>query len=334
MNKLVGKFDIVGFISVGIFLPVLIYALAEGNAATNSDGWDAPYILACFAISAIALAVFLTNEFKVKHPLIELRLLKDHNFGISNIIMFLFGLGMFGSTFLLPLYLQNSLGYTAYQSGLVFLPVGILQGLVSPIIGRISDKTNPKIPIMIGVILLAISFYLNGYLSFLTEHSYIMTSLYIRGFAMGILFTPLSSIALNNISREKMGQASGIFNIIRQLGGSFGVAILATILTGRVSFHSQIYGQSIQPRSEIYREVNTHLSSHIAHNIGSSPALANRQSQAIVAMDINSQSFIQGIDDDFLIAAVITIICGIPVLFLSRKKKNDYNIKDSKIINE
>ena len=334
MNKNVGKFDLVGFISVSIFLPVLIFALAEGNAATNSDGWDAPYILACFAISALALAVFLTNEFIVKNPLIELKLLMDHNFGISNIIMFLFGMGMFGSTFLLPLYLQNSLGYTAYQSGLVFLPVGILQGLVSPIIGRISDKTNPKIPIMIGVILLAASFYLNGFLSHLTEHSYIMTSLYLRGFAMGILFTPLSSIALNNIPREKMGQASGIFNIIRQLGGSFGVAILATILTSRVNFHSQIYGQSVQPRSEIYREVNSNLKTHLQHTIGSSSAIAGRQSQAIIAMDINSQSFIQGIDDDFLIAAVITIIGGIPVLFLSIRRKNEFNIKESHIQNE
>ena len=320
-NKNVGKFDTLGFISVAVFLPVLLYALAEGNAATNSEGWTAPYILVCFAIAAIALAVFLTNEFLVKEPLIELRLLKNHNFGISNIIMFIFGIGMFGSTFLLPLFLQNSLGYTAYQSGLVFLPIGILQGCISPIVGKFSDRTNPKIPLILGVLLLAISFYLNGFLSMLSEHSYIMTSLYIRGLGMGMLFTPLSSIALYNIPREKMGQAAGIINVIRQIGGSFGVALLATLLTARVSYHSQIYSQSIQSRSEVYREVNTHISAHIQTYMGASKQKAARLSQAVVAMDINNQAFIQGIDDDFLIACILTLAAGVPIIFLYTKKQ-------------
>ena len=129
------KFDYIGFISVIIFLPLLLYALSEGNAQTNSAGWSAPYILGCFAVSGIALAVFLTQELTTENPLIDLRLLGDRNFGMSNLIMLIFSIGMFGSTFLLPLYLQNSMGYTALQSGAVFLPVGILQGFISPLSG-------------------------------------------------------------------------------------------------------------------------------------------------------------------------------------------------------
>ena len=173
------KFDFVGFVSVVVFLPVLLYALTEGNAASNAEGWGAPYILACFAISAIGLAVFITRELTCKYPLIELKLLGDRNFGLANLFMMIFGLGMFGSTFLLPLYLQNSMGYTALQSGAVFLPVGIIQGLMAPMVGLVADKTNPKIPLFIGVVLLIFSFVINYNLSYQSEHSFIMLSLHV-----------------------------------------------------------------------------------------------------------------------------------------------------------
>jgi DHA2 family multidrug resistance protein len=321
-NKNVRNFDLIGFISASIFLPLILYALTEGNATTNAEGWSASYVLICFGISAIALAVFITAELTVKEPLIDLRLLINHNFGIANIVMFIFGMGMFGSTFLLPLYLQNSLGYTAIQAGAVFLPVGIIQGTMAPISGLMSGRINPKIPIIIGIALLALSFYLNSSFSFLTEHSYISTILYFRGFAMGILFTPLSSISLSEISRDHMAQASGLFNIIRQLGGSFGVAVLATLLTTRVNYHSQMYGQSIESISPAYQKVATNLSYQFQHNAGSSSTTASKQSQAIIVAQVNKEAFIQGVDDDFIVASIITILGIIPILLLHAKKKH------------
>ena len=295
--------------------------MAEGSATTNSEGWSAAYVMVCIAISVIAFVVFITAELIVKEPLIDLSLFKNYNFAVSNITMFVFGIGMFGSTFLLPLYLQNSLGYTAIQAGAVFLPVGIIQGMISPVIGKIADKTNAKIPALIGVILLASSFFLNSNMTFLTEHSAIMVTLYLRGFGMGVMFTPLSAIALLEIPREKMAQASGITNVVRQLGGSFGVAILATLLITRVSYHTEMFGESVNPRSETYQAVSTKVKQQLIHNSGSSPALANKQSQAMIVGQLNKESYIQGIDDDFLVAGLFTLIGGIPVLFLRIKKK-------------
>jgi len=315
------KFDYVGFISVIIFLPVLLYALSEGNAATNSAGWHAPYILACFAISGVALTVFLIQEFTTDYPLLDLRLLKNRNFGLANAIMLLFGMGMFGSTFLLPLYLQNSMGYTALQSGSVFLPVGIIQGFVSPIAGRFSDKVNPKIPLFIGISLLILSFLMNSNLSFLTEHSFIMTTLYIRGFGMGLIFTPISALSLSTIPRDKMAQASGISNTVRQIGGSMGVAFLSTLLAGRVNFHAQVFGGSIESGSQVFQNTARNLATYIQHNAGSSLATATKQSQSIIMSHVSSQAFIQGINDDFLIAAGITTICFIPIILMHSKKK-------------
>ena len=320
-NPKIRKFDVVGFVSACIFLPMVLFALSEGNAQTNSQGWSAPYILFCFAVSAIALAVFITNEFVVEEPLINLRLLANRNFGLTNLVMFTFGMAMFGSTFLLPLYLQNSLGYTALQAGAVFLPVGFLQGIVSPFVGIVSDKTNPKIPIIIGIVLLTISFYMNGFLSILTEHQYIMTSLYIRGFAMGILFPPLSAVAMLDIKKEDMGQASGIFNIIRQLGGSFGVAVLATILSSRINYHAQMFGGALQTNTPAFHNYMSSTVFSLVHNAGSRATDAVKQGAALIFSNVGTQAYVQGIDDDFIVAAIITIIGALPVLFLHIKKK-------------
>lgn len=188
INPRSGKFDLIGFITIVISLPLLLYALSEGTAVTNSAGWHAPYILGCFAISGLFLAIFITWELVTDNPLIDLRLLGNYNFGMANLVLTIFSIGMFGSTFLLPLYLQNAMGYTALQAGSVFLPVGIIQGFMSPVAGRVSDKFGAKFPIILGVILLSISFAINSRLSWLSEHNFIMSSLYIRGFAMGIIF--------------------------------------------------------------------------------------------------------------------------------------------------
>lgn len=319
-NKL-RKFDVVGFISVTVFLPLTLYVLSEGNAATNSQGWHSPHILGFAAIALVALAIFLTAEFTVKEPLLDLRLLKNHNFGMANVIMLIFSIGMFGSTFLLPVFLQNSLGYSAFQAGAVFLPVGIIQGIIAPVSGRISDKISAKFPLLLGVILMSFSFFLNSKMSWMTELHSIMMSLYIRGIGMGLIFTALSTVSLLEIPREKMAQASAISNSIRQLGGSLGVAILATLLTTRVIYHNQIFTSQINQRSEEFKNTVADIRFHLQHNAGSSAADATRQSQAILMQNLAKQSYIEGINDDFLLAGIITLVGGIPVFFLHTRKQ-------------
>jgi len=278
--------------------------------------------LVCFAISILAFAIFVTQELTTDNPLIDLRLLGDYNFGMSNLVMLIFSMGMFGSTFLLPLYLQNSMGYTAVQAGSVFLPVGIIQGFMSPVAGRVSDKLSPKLPIILGVIVLGISFALNSQLSYLTEHNFVMTSLYLRGFAMGIIFTPLSNLALLTVPRDKMAQASGISNTVRQLGGSMGVAIFATMLTTRINFHTQMFGTAIQSGSQEFKNVATHLTQFAQQHMGSNFATAAQQSKYMILSHVSKQAYIAGIDDDFLMAAIITFLGLFPVIIMRTKHKN------------
>jgi len=154
----------------------------------------------------------------------------------------------------------------------------------------------------------------------MSELHSIMISLYIRGFAMGLLFTSLSTVSLLDIPKEKMAQASGISNSIRQLGGSLGVAILATLLTSRVNYHSQQYGGALNNRTEIYAGTTAKIRTYMQHEAGSSPADASNRAQYLILSNLNKQAYIQGINDDFFAACIITLIGGIPVIFLRTRK--------------
>ena len=207
---------------------------------------------------------------------------------------------MFGSTFLLPLYLQLSMGYTAFQAGSFFLPVGILQAITAPISGYLSDKVNPKIPAAIGITLLAFSLFINSSLSLYSERHQIMLALYIRGFAMGLMFTPLSMAALSNIPRHKIGQASGLFNVIRQLGGSFGIAFMSTLLLRRTIYHTATYGQVVNPQSDAFHQAAQHLTRFSMNAVGGNQSLAAMRANALIASHISTQAFIRAVGDDFL----------------------------------
>jgi MFS transporter, DHA2 family, multidrug resistance protein len=314
------SFDIVGFISMSVFLVFLLLALSEGNASWNTGGWTSTFILSCFGLSLIGLVVFLITDLSIKHPLIELNLLTIPNFALTNVVLFIFGLGMFGSTFLLPLYLQNALGYTAFQAGLVFLPVGMLQGFMAPISGIISDKFSPKIPALIGVVLLALSMYLNSFLSLFSEHYQIMFPLYIRGLGMGLLFTPLSTIALSDIPRQKIAQASGLFNVIRQIGGSFGVAMFGALLIRREIFHSTIYGQSVNQYSPAFKHISYGLQYFAKTSVGGTTMDAASRANALIGTHIQQQVFVDSINDVFFSASIIIIIGIIPLLLIRLRK--------------
>jgi MFS transporter, DHA2 family, multidrug resistance protein len=321
------SFDVTGFISSAVFLIALLLALSDGNASWNTGGWSSPFIISCFIISGVALIVFLVTEFTVEHPLIELRLLKNFNFGVTNGVLFIFGLGMFGSTFLLPLYLQNSLGYTALQAGSVFLPMGILQAVTAPVAGLLSDKINPKIPAAAGLFLLALSLFMNAGLSLYSEHYQIMVPLYLRGFAMGMVFTPLSTLALSEIPRQKIAQASGLFNVLRQLGGSFGVALMGALLTRRVIYHTAVYGQMVDQHSPAFQQVTSQLSQFAQHAVGGTPAVSAMRANSMIASHIVKQSFVRAINDDFLFAAGITVLSVILIFALRVQKKKRSGVK-------
>jgi DHA2 family multidrug resistance protein len=148
-----------------------------------------------------------------------------------------------------------------------------------------------------------------------------MGALYVRGLGMGMLFTPLSTIALMKIPRSKMAQASGLFNVIRQIGGSFGVAMFGTMLTRRIIYHSALNGESVNQYSAAFRNMQYHMQNFVQQTTGGNGNAVTTKAKALIGQHIISQSFVQAINDDFFLAGAITCLCLVPILFLRTKKK-------------
>lgn len=315
----VRSFDVLGAFTLIGFLTPLLLALTSGNSAWNTGGWTSTYVLTCFGLSLVSLVMFLVTEFSVEHPLIAIDLFKDFNFSMCNVVGFLFGLGMFGSTFLLPIYLQDSLNYTPLQAGLVFLPVGVLQAAAAPMAGLFSDRYSPKIPIILGIVLMAVTFFQFSTLSYLSESHEITVPLVLRGAAMGMLFAPLTALAVSKVSNMKMAQASGLLNVIRQIGGSFGVALFGSILTRRTIYHMADYGQQLTAYSIPYQQTVERLRWHAWESTGGSlPAALARAKVQIGAFAAN-QAFVSAIDDVFLLAGAVILLGVIPVIFVKTR---------------
>ena len=147
-----------------------------------------------------------------------------------------------------------------------------------------------------------------------------MIPLYIRGFAMGMIFTPLTTMALSNVPRHKTGQASGLYNIIRQLGGSFGIAFMSSLLTRRTIYHNAIYGQVVNSQSEIFQNVVRGLTRFSSDALAGNQALAAMRAQALIASHIATQSFVKAVGDVFLTASFITLAATIPVSSCATRK--------------
>ena len=321
-SEVKAKFDLGGVLTMTIGLGSLLLALATGNSSWNTLGWHSNFIMTNFFIAGISLTLFVIIELTIDHPILNLRLFKYYNFAIATFLLFIFGVAFFGNAFLLPLYLQNSLGYTAFQAGLVFLPVGILQAIISPISGQLTDRFNPKIPIFIGIAILGISMYLFSFLSMQTMHDQVMLPLYLRGLGIGLVFTPLSTVALYEIPKAQLAQASGLMNTVRQVGGSFGIAALGTLLTQRITYHAQVYGEHLNHNSPVYGQVVGHLKTFAMNAVGSNNIHAMSQAKTLLMSHITGQAYIDGINDDFFIGAILTFSLLIPLILLKTSKKH------------
>ena len=163
---------------------------------------------------------------------------------------------------------------------------------------------------------MALSLYINSSLSLYSENWQIMLALYLRGLGMGLAFTPLTKLAIGDMPVEKMAQASGQFNLIRRVGGSFGIATIGAIYTQRVSYHLSVFGAAIDRNSPLYQSVLDSLKTYAVRSSGSSVAQAASQARALVARHVGAQAFVRSIDNAFLFAALLTVLGALPILLL------------------
>ncbi len=253
------KFDYVGFAFISICLGLLLYALNEGQ----TFGWHSPAIIQSELISGIAFVGFLINEIFVTTPLINLEIFSNYNFVISTLVNMVRAVGVFGAMFLLPLFLENILGYNAMRAGILMAPTAISVAFVSFFSGRITDRIGPRYPLVIGLLIVAYSMFLFNNLSLDTSMYDIIINQVIRGIGIGLLNAPVMSAALNSVKKELIPEASSLIPATLQIGASFGIAFIGNELVVRQVYHLNQYARDVNYNSSIYHNMINFLQSDI-----------------------------------------------------------------------
>jgi EmrB/QacA subfamily drug resistance transporter len=219
------RVDIPGIAALSIGLTALILALVE----SNTWGWGSPRIVALLAGSAAALALFVWIEQHVPAPMVQFEFFKSRSFLGANLIALIVSFAMLAMFFFTALYIQNILGYSPLQAGVRFLPSTLMIVLIAPISGRLSDKIGPKIPMTVGLTIVAVALYLQTQITDGTGYSHLLPAFVLMGIGMALTMSPMSTAAMNAVEVSKAGVASGILSMNRMVGGTLGVALLGTV---------------------------------------------------------------------------------------------------------
>jgi MFS transporter, DHA2 family, multidrug resistance protein len=215
-----------GLMSTG--LAALQYVLERGER----DDWFSSQAITILAIvSVVALVLFLWKMIRDPHPLVNLRVFSHSSFTIGNILGVISGFGLFGTALILPLFFQTILNFTAFDTGLALLPGALSTAVSMMVVGRLLNRIDGRASIAFGFLIFALSTWMLGGLSTDAGFWDVFWPRLIQGFGLGFLFVPLSTISLGDIPISEMAGATGVYTLVRQLGGSFGIAILTTLLT-------------------------------------------------------------------------------------------------------
>jgi DHA2 family multidrug resistance protein len=220
--------DWAGIALLSTGLVALQYLLEEGS---RNDWFDSRMITAAAVYAVVALAAFVIRELTATVPAVDLSLFKDKVFLSGTLIGSVMFAMLMSITFLLPVFMQELLGFDATQSGLALMPRTLMMMLFIPLVGKLYNRIDPRISVLVGILFLAFSTYMMGHYTLATTSAGVITALLVQGFGFSLIMVPLNTIALSSIPRHKMTDATGLNSLFRQIGGSFGLAIFATLLT-------------------------------------------------------------------------------------------------------
>jgi EmrB/QacA subfamily drug resistance transporter len=228
--------DLPGLISSGIGLFAISYALIS----TNHHSWTSPRVLSIFAIGIAALGIFVLLEMRQRLPMLDLTLFKDATFAGANAVMLLTGVAMFGIFFFNSLFFQRIIGWSAIQTGAIFLPMTVLIMFVAPAAGKFSDRIGSRWLMATGMVLLTGSLLDFAQLEQTSTFWDVVPALILGGLGMGLVMTPTTAAAMGSVSVDKAGVGSAVINSMRQVGGSLGIAVMGAVVATQV--HTKVPG--------------------------------------------------------------------------------------------
>lgn len=310
-----------GLFLLSVGLGSLQIVLDKGQ---REDWFNSHFILYLSLIAVLALAAFVIVELRTSHPVVNLRAFLDRSFSVGSLIMFAGFLTLFGSLVLLPLYVQRLLNYTAFWAGLVLGPGGMASFLIMPIAGLLMKKgINPRNLLGLGLITLAYSLWLMSGFNLEASFWAIVWPRVIMGAGLGLFFVPLATATFATTTKEDTGNASGIFNLLRNIGGSFGVAISTTILARRSQMHHSFLVEHITPYSMTFQEYYARMQQWLA---GHHPDLAfGHKPLTVIYQEILRQAEMMAFNDTFWLLAWLTAAL-IPLTLLFRRQKGNLRV--------
>ena len=315
--KLLKEGDWAGIATMAIGLSALQTVLEEGN---KDDWFSSPFILRLAAVAVVSLSLFIWIELTSEKPLIRLRLLARRNFGFGTIAMTMLGFALFGSVYILPAYLGQAQGYNAEQIGKVLAWTGLPQLVLIPLVPKLMQRFDTRYIAFTGLMIFAYSCFMNTAMSLDYAGDQLWIPNIVRAIGQAMVLTPLTSVTTGDIAPQDAAAASGISNMLRNLGGAIGTAVLATVITKREQFHSNIIGQSVTlGREEVRNRIAQMTDFFMAHGVPD-PAAAHQQAIIALGNSVKRQALVMGFSDTFAVIAGALVLAAIAVLLTKRTK--------------
>src|SRR6202522_4374593 len=316
MARKAGKLsiDYIGIALVAIGFACLEVVLDRGE---REDWFESHFILIFFTIAIVTLVAAVIWELRYPDPVVELALLKERNFAISNAFYFMFGFTLFGSTVLIPQLLQTLYGYTATDAGLVLGPGAMVIVALAPLVVRILPKLGVKKMISFGYFVLAIAMWNFSTFDLATDYRHFALARALQGLGIACLFVPMSQLAYSYLPKNKNNKASSLTNLFRNQGGSVGIAFMTTMLARRTQYHHTVLATHISDYDPALGPTLSGITANLIQN-GYSAAEAAVRAPAQVAQLVGQQAAFFGFLDCFRLLACVAFL-GVPMVFFVKK---------------
>jgi MFS transporter, DHA2 family, multidrug resistance protein len=312
--KLLRDVDWWGILFMAVGLGSLTAMLEEGNA---KDWFQSPFIITAAVLAIAGIYGWAWRGLTRKNTFIDLHILGRPSFLIAGVIAFTTGMGLYGSAFILPLYLGQIASYTPMQIGLVIMWMGLPQLFIMPFAAKLSTKLDNRVMMSLGLALFAVSCFMNTHMSADTAGPELLAAQIVRALGQPLIMITLTNFAVNGIPPNLLPSASGMFNMMRNLGGSVGIATLATLLTNREHLHSARVGEAVS----LYDPATQARLDTLTQNFAAKGFdAATAQDMALKALDnvVRRDSFVMAYNDAFLILGIALISC-VFIVWMSKK---------------
>ena len=307
--------DWVGIGAMAIGLGSLEIVLEDGN---RKDWFGDPVILRLACVALLFIVVFVINELRHKEPLIDLRLFARRNFGFGSVVNFALGMGLYGVIYILPVYLGQAQGYSAYQIGTVIIWLGLPQLVIIPFIPLLMKRFDPRKLIGFGMLLFGGSCFFTAFFNNDFSGPQLHIPLLIRALGQPFIMVPLSALATAGMAKgRETGAASALFNMLRNLGGSFAIAGLSTFLSLRERFHSARLGESVSMYADATRMRFQQLTERFVSS-GLDPYSAQLSATKAMGRIVKQQAYFAAFNDCFLILGIVLLSSASVLFFMKR----------------